>query len=95
MVWKIAHNAMIDTMRQTRFTEELPANYETETEDRSLLNELYEQIELLTEPDKTLIKMQMEGYSYKEIASKLNLSEKNVSVKLVRIKDKLRTHFVK
>jgi RNA polymerase sigma-70 factor (ECF subfamily) len=95
MVWKIARNAMIDTVRQTRETEELSENYETEAEDNSLLNELYEQINLLVEPDKTIIKLQLEGYNYKEIANKTNLTEKNVSVKLVRIKEKLRTHFIK
>lgn len=95
MVWKIARNAMIDTVRQTRETDELPENYEAEDEDNSLLNELYEQINLLDEPDKTIIKLQLQGYNYKEIADKTGLTEKNVSVKLVRLKEKLRTHFIK
>lgn len=47
MVWKIARNAMIDTTRMTRVTEVLPESYEEEAEDRSLINELYEQIGLL------------------------------------------------
>ena len=38
--------------------------------------------------------MQLEGYSYEEIGKALNITEKNVSVKLVRIKEKLRKSFV-
>ena len=59
-------------------------------EDRTHIKELYEQIERLDEPDRTIVRMQLEGYSYQEIGAAVNMTEKNVSVKLVRIKEKLR-----
>ena len=34
--------------------------------------------------------MQLEGYSYEEIGQQVGMSEKNVSVRLVRIKEKIR-----
>ncbi len=95
MVWKIARNAVIDDLRRIRSSEPLPENYEEVSEDHSLLQELHERIALLEEPDRTIVNMQLEGYSYEEIGSHLGMTEKNVSVRLVRIKDKLRKLMVK
>ena len=53
------------------------------------MQELHERIALLPEPDRTLVTMQLEGYSYEEIAKALGMTVKNVSVKLVRIKDNI------
>lgn len=90
LVWKIARNAVIDDLRRTPDTESLPESYETESDDRTLLHELHERIALLTEPDRTIVKMQLEGYSYEEIAEVLEMTVKNVSVRLVRVKEKIR-----
>lgn len=90
LVWKIARNAIIDSLRRTPQTDPLPDDYDTATEDKTLVNELHEQIALLDEPDRTIVRMQLEGYSYEEIGEAVNMTEKNVSVRLVRIKDKLR-----
>ena len=59
-------------------------------EDRSLLRELHERIALLDEPDRTIVRLQLEGYNYVEIGDRVGMTEKNVSVRLVRIKEKLR-----
>ena len=67
----------------------------TDLEDRSLVEELHEVIAQLDEPDKTIVTMKLEGYSYKEIAQELDTTEKNVSVRLVRVKDKLRKEMTK
>ena len=91
LTWKIARNAVIDTLRRTGETEELPEGYDERDEDRSLMNELREQISHLEEPDRSIVTLQLEGYSYEEIGNQLGLSEKNVSVRLVRAKEKLRT----
>ena len=40
-------------------------------------------------------KMKLEGYSYKEIAQELEMTEKNVSVRLVRVKEILRKEMTK
>lgn len=90
LTWKIARNAVIDTLRRTKRAEGLPEGFDEGEEDRSLLNELYERIALLGEPDRTIVRLQLEGYSYEEIAERTGLTVSNISVKLVRIKDKIR-----
>jgi RNA polymerase sigma-70 factor (ECF subfamily) len=90
LIWKVGRNAVIDCLRRVKETEELPENYEAVEEDRSLLRELHERIALLDEPDRTIVGMQLEGYSYEEIAAHVGMTEKNVSVRLVRIREKLK-----
>ena len=94
LVWKIARNAAIDNVRSLHTSEPLSESYDTVDEDRTLLQELHEQIAQLTEPDKSIVTMQLEGYSYEEIGKKLNISEKNVSVRLVRAREKIRGKMV-
>jgi len=91
MVWKIARNAMIDQLRKSPESDPLPNETERiADDDRTLLHELHECIALLTEPDRTIVRMQLEGYSYQEIGEQLGMTEKNVSVRLVRTKERLR-----
>ena len=68
----------------------MPEGYEMVDEDRTLLRELHERIALLDEPDRTIVLLQLEGYNYHEIGDMVGRTEKNVSVRLVRIKEKLR-----
>lgn len=93
LVWRISRNAMIDTLRRTRELDSLSDEYDREADDRNLINELHERIELLDEPDRSIVKLQLEGYNYDEIAERTGLTVKNVSVRLVRVKDKLRSYF--
>ncbi len=93
LVWRISRNAMIDTLRRTREYDSLSEEYDSAADDRNLINELHERIELLDEPDRSIVKLQLEGYNYEEIAEKTGLTVKNVSVRLVRVKDKLRSYF--
>ena len=93
MVWRISRNAMIDTLRRTRELDSLSEGFDSVNDDRNLINELHERIELLDEPDHTIVKLQLEGYNYEEIAERTGLTVKNVSVRLVRVKDKLRKYF--
>jgi len=51
---------------------------------------LYKQISNLKDLDKTIIFLYLEQCSYEEIAEITGISTKNVSVRLVRIKEKLR-----
>ena len=90
LTWKIARNAVIDALRRYENTEELPEGHDEVAEDHSLIQELHEQIERLEEPDRTIVRMQLDGYSYEEIGIALEMTEKNVSVRLVRAKEKLR-----
>lgn len=91
LTWKIGRNAVIDCLRRVKETEALPEGYEVaDDEDRTLLRELHERIALLTEPDRTIVRLQLEGYNYEEIGERVGMTVKNVSVRLVRIKEKLR-----
>ncbi len=90
LVWKIARNAVIDALRRTDETEALPEGHDSAAEDRTLVEHLHERIALLPEPDRSIVRLQLEGYSYEEIGQQLGMTEKNVSVRLVRIKEKIR-----
>lgn len=94
LTWKIARNAMIDCLRKMKETEALPEGYEEADEDHSLLRELHERIAMLDEPDRSIVRLQLEGYNYEEIGERVGMTEKNVSVRLVRIKEKLRKSMV-
>lgn len=94
LVWKIARNAIIDDLRRTPLNEALPEEYEEANEDHSKIEELRKRIDLLPEPDRTVVTLQLEGYSYNEIAEMLGMTVKNVSVKLVRIKEKIRKEWI-
>jgi len=63
---------------------------EDETEQHDLTKILYELINRLKAFDKALILLWLEKKSYRDISRILGISEKNVSVKLTRIKDELR-----
>jgi len=54
------------------------------------VNELYKAISKLNDIDRALILLYLEKKSYQEIGEIIGISEKNVSVKLVRIKTKLK-----
>ncbi len=90
MTWKIARNAVIDALRRTEETEALPKGHDSADEDRTLIEQLHERIALLPEPDRTIVRLQLEGYSYEEIGTQVGMTGKNVSVRLVRIKEKIR-----
>ena len=53
------------------------------------LDWLYEQIAQFDEVDRSLTLMMLDGFSYREIAETLGLSESNVGVKLTRIRKHL------
>ena len=62
-----------------------------EHEDKEIrIRQLYKQIAKLKDLDKTIIFLYLEQCSYDEIAEITGISTKNVSVRLVRIREKLR-----
>ena len=81
---------MIDALRRYKETEELPEHYCEVEEDRGMIEELHEQIGLLEEPDRSIVRLQLQGFSYEEIGERMKMTEKNVSVRLVRAKEKLK-----
>ena len=61
-----------------------------EREQALILDEwLYEQIARLDEIDRSLMLMMLDGFSYREIAATLGITETNVGVKINRIKKRL------
>ncbi|MBS1563003.1 MAG: RNA polymerase sigma factor [Bacteroidetes bacterium] len=65
---------------------------ETPLAQNEKLEWLYDQINLLDKIDRSLILLLLDGFSYKEMASILGISESNVGVKINRIKKQLITH---
>jgi RNA polymerase sigma-70 factor (ECF subfamily) len=59
------------------------------------LNWLYEQIAKLNELDRSLTLLLLDGFSYKEMADALGMSETNVGVRIHRIKSYLTTQSTK
>ena len=89
-VWRVARSTCIDILRRTQTSESLDDNYDIEDEDRSLVEALHEQIAMLDEPERTIATMHLQGYNYEEIGKETGYTANNISVKLVRIKEKLR-----
>jgi RNA polymerase sigma-70 factor (ECF subfamily) len=53
---------------------------------------LYDQIKQFNQVDRSLILLLLEGYSYKEMADIIGISETNIGVKIHRIKKQLVNH---
>jgi RNA polymerase sigma-70 factor (ECF subfamily) len=66
---------------------EILSSHSTPVDER--LNWLYKAIHQLNEIDRSLILLQLDGFSYKEMATVLGISESNVGVKINRIKQQL------
>ena len=64
-------------------------------EKESRIRRMYQQISKLNDLDKTIIFLYLEQCSYEEIAGITGISQKNVSVRLVRIREKLKTQLSK
>lgn len=62
-----------------------------DSEKREKIGWLYAAIHQLRDFDRALILLHLEQLSYKEIAQIMGISETNVSVRLVRIKNELKT----
>lgn len=96
-IYKVAlYTAMAWAKREVKHrdnTEPLPAQAylltETQVAAEERLNWLYEQIAQLNEIDRSLTLLLLDGYSYREMAGILGISETNVGVKINRIKKHL------
>jgi len=75
--------------REVQIPDEEASDGELETR----IRQLYRHISKLNDLDKTIIFLYLEKCSYDEIAEITGISRGNVSVRLVRIKEKLRNHF--
>ena len=64
--------------------------YNDEDHETKQVRQLHERIQRLDLIDRALVMMWLEGMNYDEIADVIGISVKNVGVKLVRIKEKLK-----
>lgn len=98
-LYRVALNTAIDLVRKEAIQ---PALRELSAEEYSISNEhseenartdqkelLYKAINQLSEVDKAIIILYLEGYGYKEISAVIGISETNVGVKINRIKKQL------
>lgn len=100
-MYRIALNtAMLSLRKKTIKTTELRSEVQITQEEsfdenqlRSKVKELYAHISKFNDLDKAVIFLYIERCSYKEIAEITGISEKNVSVKLVRMRKKLKKMF--
>ena len=94
-VWRVALNACISAERKKKKSETVPLSMEinlfTDTDsDTKQIRQLYSRINRLGIVDRAIVLLWLENMSYEEIGQIIGISTKNVSVKLVRIKEQLK-----
>ncbi len=94
-VWRVALNTCISAdRRKKRRGEKVPLElagdfFEDHDAETKQIRQLHERIKRLQPVDRALVLLWLEDLSYEEIGAIVGISEKNVSVKLVRIKKQL------
>ena len=102
-IYRVALNTAISSIRRKKrdpisealLFEDHLQSWESPIESNENLNKLYRAISTLDDIDKGIILLYLEDRSYSEIADIIGITEKNVSVKLVRIKKRIKTLVVK
>jgi RNA polymerase sigma-70 factor (ECF subfamily) len=95
-IYRVAMNTCISADRKKRRQgSKVPLSmninlYDDEDHETRQVRQLHERIQRLDLIDRALIMMWLEGMSYEEIAEVVGISVKNVGVKLIRIKEKLK-----
>ena len=96
-VWRVSLNTCINwSKKQKRALEKVPLDvninlFEDMDEDSMQIRQLYDRINRLGYIDRSIILMWLENLSYEEIGNILGITANNVSVKLVRIREKLKS----
>lgn len=94
-IYRISLNTCISMQRKKRI-KTLPLDmdiniFEDDDEDSKQIRMLYDRINLLQSFDKAIVLLWLENQSYEDISLIMGISVKNVSVRLLRIKEKLKT----
>ncbi len=96
-VWRIALNTCVSIDRKkSRRKDTLPLKmdidlYNDTDSDTRQIKMLHDRINRLGVFDRAIILLWLENMSYEEIGDIVGISEKNVSVRLVRIREQLKT----
>lgn len=94
-IWRVALNTCIsDDRRKKRRGETVPLDismnlYADNDDDSKQIRMLYDRINKLGVIDRAIVLLWLENMSYDEIGAIIGITPKNVSVKLVRIKQQL------
>lgn len=93
-IYRVSLNTCISDLRKRSKMRSVPLcaelNLYEDTENDRQLQEMYGLIKRLGKLDRALILLWLDEKSYEEIASILQISKSNVSVRLCRAKDKLK-----
>jgi RNA polymerase sigma-70 factor (ECF subfamily) len=95
-IWRVSLNTCLTFERKKKRTIEtvplsMDINLFTDTDDDTRqIQQLYSRINKLGLVDRAVILLWLENMSYEEIGQIIGISTKNVSVKLVRIKEQLK-----
>ena len=94
-VWRVSLNTCISADRKAkrRHKAELAMKqnlYEDDDTDSKQIRKLYARIRQLKPFDRAIVLLWLENLSYDEIAAIVGISVKNVSVRLVRIREQLK-----
>ena len=95
-IWRVSFNTCLTFERKKkRHVETIPLSMEINLftdidDDTRQIQQLYSRINKLGLVDRAIILLWLENMSYEEIGQIIGISTKNVSVKLVRIKEQLK-----
>ena len=95
-IWRISLNTCVSIDRKRRRRDKMPLEldidlYNDSDRDTKQIKLLHERINRLGPFDRAIILLWLENMSYEEIGAIVGISEKNVSVRLYRIKEQLKT----
>ena len=91
-IWRVSLNTCISSERKKNKLQTIPLSmdinlYEDTDEDSRQIQMLYSRINRLKPFDRAIVLLWLDNLSYDEIAAIVGISVKNVSVRLVRIKE--------
>ena len=94
-IWRISLNTCISIDRKKRRRSSLPLEmdidlYNDEDRDTKQIKMLHDRINRLGPFDRAIILLWLENMSYEEIGAIVGITEKNVSVRLYRIREQLK-----
>ena len=93
-VWRVATNTCITWQKEQQKHTALDVNvdlFAEKKEDTAQIRMLYDRIHRLPVFDRAIVLLWLEDLSYDEIGQIVGISAKNVSVRLVRIREQLKT----
>ena len=94
-IWRVSFNTCISADRKRKRNKEVRLSmdvdlFESTDEDTRQIQMLHNRIHRLKPFDRAIVMLWLEGISYEEIGAIVGITVKNVSVRLVRIKEMLK-----